>query len=40
VTVLEWIEGFYDERVYQGKDAIVSAIFANIQLTAAEVLQG
>jgi Uma2 family endonuclease len=40
VTVLEWVEGFYDERVYQGESAIVSAIFANLQLTASEVLQG
>jgi Uma2 family endonuclease len=40
VTVLEWVEGFYDERVYQGESAINSAIFANLQLTAAEVLQG
>jgi Uma2 family endonuclease len=40
VTVLEWVEGFYDERVYQGESAIVSSIFANLQLTAAEVLQG
>jgi Uma2 family endonuclease len=39
VTVLEWVEGFYDERVYQGESAIASAIFANLQLTAAEVLQ-
>lgn len=40
VTVLEWVEGFYDERVYQGESAIVSSLFANLQLTAAEVLQG
>ncbi len=40
VTVLEWVEGFYDERVYQGENAIISSIFANLQLTAAEVLQG
>jgi Uma2 family endonuclease len=40
VTVLEWVEGFYDERVYEGESAIVSSIFANFQLTAAEVLQG
>jgi Uma2 family endonuclease len=40
VMVLEWVEGFYDERVYQRESAIVSAIFANLQLTAAEVLQG
>jgi Uma2 family endonuclease len=40
VTVLEWVEGFYDERVYQGESVLVSSIFANLQLTAAEVLQG
>ncbi|MHC5727273.1 MAG: Uma2 family endonuclease [Nostoc sp.] len=40
VTVLEWVEGFYDERVYQGESAIASSIFANLQLTAAKVLQG
>jgi len=40
VTVLEWVEGFYDERVYQGESVIASSIFANLQLTAAEVLQG
>lgn len=40
VTVLEWVEGFYDERVYQGETAIVSSIFTNLQLTAAEVLNG
>ncbi|MHC5721641.1 MAG: Uma2 family endonuclease, partial [Nostoc sp.] len=37
VTVLEWVEGFYDERVYQGESVIVSSIFVNLQLTAAEV---
>jgi Uma2 family endonuclease len=40
VTVLEWVEGFYDEQVYQGESAIASAIFANLQLTAGEVLRG
>lgn len=38
VTVLEWVEGFYDE-LYQGESAIASSIFANLQLTAAQVLQ-
>jgi Uma2 family endonuclease len=40
VTVLEWVEGFYDERVYQGESAIASSIFANLELTASQVLQG
>jgi Uma2 family endonuclease len=39
VTVLEWVEGFYEERVYEGEQAIASPIFADIQLTAAQVLQ-
>jgi Uma2 family endonuclease len=39
VTVLEWVEGFYDERVYQGASAIASPLFADLKLTVAEVLQ-
>lgn len=38
VTVLEWVEGFYEERVYEGEQAIASPLFP-IQLTAAQVLQ-
>jgi Uma2 family endonuclease len=40
VTVLEWVEGLYEERVYRGEDAIVSSILGEIDLTAAIVLQG
>ncbi|WP_445631849.1 Uma2 family endonuclease [Nostoc sp. DSM 114167] len=40
VTVLEWVEGFYDEQVYVGDNAIVSPLFADLKLTVAEVLQG
>jgi Uma2 family endonuclease len=40
VTVLEWVEGFYDERVYVGNHAIESSLFAGIELTADGVLQG
>jgi Uma2 family endonuclease len=39
VTVLEWVEGFYDEHVYEGDSAIASVIFADLKLTAAAVLQ-
>ncbi len=39
VTVLEWVEGFYDEQVYVGESAIASSVFPNIQLTAKQVLQ-
>ncbi|GAX37306.1 Uma2 family endonuclease [Nodularia sp. NIES-3585] len=40
VTMLEWVEGFYDERVYTGNEVICSPLFADLKLTVAEVLQG
>ena len=40
VTVLQWVEGFYDERIYEGEKVIVSSIFADLLLTAAQVLRG
>ncbi len=43
VTILEWVDGFYEEKVYESDQAIASPvfdkIFANLQLTAAQVLQ-
>ena len=40
VTVLEWVEGFYDDRIYEGDNAIASSIFPELTLTASQVLQG
>lgn len=40
VTLLEWVEGFYEEQVYVGDQAISSPLFANLKLTVVEVLQG
>jgi Uma2 family endonuclease len=40
VTVLEWVEGFYDERVFTGDEVICSPLFNDLKLTVAEVLQG
>ncbi|MBD2454728.1 Uma2 family endonuclease [Nostoc sp. FACHB-87] len=40
VTVLEWVEGFYEEQVYVGDNAIASPVFPDLKLTAAQVLQG
>jgi Uma2 family endonuclease len=40
VTVLEWIEGWYEERVYIGEDPIVSTLLGKLDLTASRVLQG
>ncbi|MEX0271925.1 Uma2 family endonuclease [Leptolyngbyaceae cyanobacterium UHCC 1019] len=38
VTVLEWVDGLYEEQVYQGDQAIVSPQFSGLNLTAAQVL--
>ena len=40
VTVLQWVDGFYEEKVYVGEQLIVSPLFSDVKLTAAEVLQG
>lgn len=40
VTVLEWVEGMYEEKGYVGTEAIVSLQLGNFELTAAQVLQG
>jgi Uma2 family endonuclease len=40
VTVLEWVEGLYEEQVYVGDSAIASLVFADLKLTAAQVLEG
>lgn len=39
VTVLEWVEGFYEQQVYEKDSLIVSPLFADLKLTAAQVLQ-
>ncbi|NEP15315.1 MAG: Uma2 family endonuclease [Leptolyngbya sp. SIO4C1] len=38
VTVLEWVEGLYEEQVYQGDQSILSPSCPNLALTAAQVL--
>ncbi len=39
VTILEWVEGFYEERIYEQDQIINSPLFPDLQLTAAQVLQ-
>jgi Uma2 family endonuclease len=39
VTVLEWVEGFYEEKSYRGEEAIASPLFGNLELTTAQILQ-
>jgi Uma2 family endonuclease len=40
VTVLEWVEGFYEEQVFTGSDSIVSTVLGDLELTVDRVLQG
>ena len=39
ITVLEWVDGLYEEQVYEGDQAITSFVLSNLKLTAAQVLQ-
>ncbi|MFB2837155.1 Uma2 family endonuclease [Floridanema evergladense] len=39
VTVLEWVEGLYEEKVFQGDSAIASPLFGILNLTTAQILQ-
>jgi Uma2 family endonuclease len=38
VTILEWVEGLYEEKVYEGNVAIASPLLGTLELTAAQVL--
>ena len=40
VTVLEWVEGLYEEKVYEGDSPIASPLFGILNLTTSQVLQG
>ena len=37
VTILEWVDGLYEERVYQGSEVIASSLFSSLNLTADAV---
>ncbi len=39
ISVLTLNEGFYDDVVFQGQQAIVSQVFPDLQLTANQILQ-
>jgi Uma2 family endonuclease len=38
VTVLEWVDGLYEEQVYQGNQSILSPSFPGLNLTAVQIL--
>jgi Uma2 family endonuclease len=39
VTVLEWVEGLYEEKVYEKDGAIASPLLGALNLTASQILQ-
>jgi Uma2 family endonuclease len=40
VTVLEWVEGLYEEKVYEGDREISSPLLGILKLTTSQLLQG
>ncbi|MEQ9369960.1 MAG: Uma2 family endonuclease [Coleofasciculus chthonoplastes F3-SA18-01] len=38
VTVLEWVEGLYEERVFQGNQRIISPMLPDLDLTSERVI--
>ena len=40
VTVLEWVEGLYEEKVYAEGSLIVSPLLGRLALTTAQLLEG
>ena len=40
VTVLEWVEGWYEEQVFTGEDLIISPLLGELDLTSSRLLQG
>lgn len=39
VTLLEWVEGLYKERVYEGDHPIASPLLGMLNLTASQILR-
>jgi Uma2 family endonuclease len=40
VTVLEWVEGLYEERVFQGDQRVISPLLPDLDLTSERVRTG
>jgi Uma2 family endonuclease len=38
VTILEWVDGMYEEQIYQGEQEIASLLFPGLNLNATTVL--
>ncbi len=38
VSILKWVDGLYEEQVYQEAQVVVSSLFVNLELTANQML--
>jgi Uma2 family endonuclease len=38
VTILEWVDGLYEEQIYQENQSLLSPLFPDLHLTSAQVL--
>ena len=39
VTLLEWVEGLYEEQIYEGDQPICSPLFGRLNLTSNQIFQ-
>lgn len=40
VTLMEWVEGLYEEKAYEGESPITSPLLGTLNLTTSQILQG
>jgi Uma2 family endonuclease len=40
ITVLTWVDGLYEDKIYRGSDRLVSPELGTIELTAEQLLNG
>lgn len=39
ITILEWVDGLYEDRVYRAKEPLISPEFGGLDLTVEQILQ-
>ena len=40
VTILAWVDGLYEDKVYQGSERIISPELGTLELTAEQIVKG
>lgn len=40
LTLLEWVEGLYEEKAYEGESPITSPLLGTLNLTTSQILRG